>query len=432
MTDNSLLARSDRLWTGADSIHDPQHHPFATLDQIDEISEGVAVYKNWSNIVVTTTSEGMVLGDTGAFVPLAQERAHGAVRAFTDQPLHTAVYTHGHADHAYGLPIFLEEAERAGRARPDIIGHENVRCRMERYNLTAGFNAVINTRQFSRPTQWPTDPIFPSTEYRERLSLRVGETLFELHHAKGETDDHTWIYQPDKGVLHTGDLFIWSVPNAGNPQKVQRYCAEWISALREMAALRPRFLCPGHGLPIAGEERVRQALLETADYLESLWRQTVDLMNQGASVDDCIHTVRPPSALADRPFLQPIYDEPEFVVRNLWRCYGGWYSGTASELKPASMAEQGREIAELAGGMAALLERASRLSQGGGHRLASHLVDWAAAAEPESAEVHRVRAEVYRARLERETSTMARGIFGAAMRESENWATRGSAHATEE
>lgn len=43
------------------------------------------------------------------------------------------------------------------------------------------------------------------------------------------------------------------------------------------------------------------------------------MMKEGATLDEILHTVRPPQALEDRPHLQPVYDEPELVVRNVWR-----------------------------------------------------------------------------------------------------------------
>ena len=57
-----------------------------------------------------------------------------------------------------------------------------------------------------------------------------------------------------------------------------------------------------------------------------------------------------PDHLRDRPWLQPVYDEPEFIVHNVWRLYGGWYDGNPATLKPASEAALATEIAELAGG----------------------------------------------------------------------------------
>jgi hypothetical protein len=36
--------------------------------------------------------------------------------------------------------------------------------------------------------------------------------------------------------------------------------------------------------------------------------------------------------LLERPYLRPVYDEPEFVVRTVWRLYGGWYDGNPAHL----------------------------------------------------------------------------------------------------
>ncbi len=91
-----------------------------------------------------------------------------------------------------------------------------------------------------------------------------------------------------------------------------------------------------------GADRVRQALTDTADLLDSLVDQTLDLMNAGARLDEVIHTVRAPAHLADRPYLRPVYDEPEFVVRNVWRLYGGWWDGNPATLKPAPERGAGR------------------------------------------------------------------------------------------
>ena len=39
-----------------------------------------------------------------------------------------------------------------------------------------------------------------------------------------------------------------------------------------------------------------------------------------------------PDALLARPFLRPVYDDPAFVVRNVWRRYGGWWDGNPARL----------------------------------------------------------------------------------------------------
>src|SRR3546814_13348953 len=78
--------------------------------------------------------------------------------------------------------------------------------------------------------------------------------------------------------------------------------------------------------------------------------RSLALMNSGARLDEIVHTVEAPAHLLEKPYLKPVYDEPEFVVRNLWRLYGGWYDGNPAHLKPAADAVLAAEIAALAGG----------------------------------------------------------------------------------
>jgi alkyl sulfatase BDS1-like metallo-beta-lactamase superfamily hydrolase len=114
---------------------------------------------------------------------------------------------------------------------------------------------------------------------------------------------------------------------------------------------------------------------------------------------------------------RPVYDEPEFIVRNVWRLYGGWYGGNPAELRPAREAELGTELARLAGGAARLAARAEELSRAGEHRLACHLAEWAGLAAPNDAAIARLRAEIYTRRANAKSSLMAKGVFNFAARE---------------
>ena len=209
-------------------------------------------------------------------------------------------------------------------------------ARFDRYVLTAGYNEVINQRQFGLPDlRWPREYRYPDETYADATRLEVGGLELRLTHCKGETDDHTYTWVPERKVLCCGDLFIWASPNAGNPQKVQRYPREWAAGLRTMAGLGAEIMLPGHGVPVIGADRIRQALTDSADLLDHLHDETVAMMNAGARLDEIVHTVRGPQHLLDRPYLRPVYDEPEFVVRNVWRLYGGWWDGDPAHLKPA-------------------------------------------------------------------------------------------------
>jgi alkyl sulfatase BDS1-like metallo-beta-lactamase superfamily hydrolase len=140
-------------------------------------------------------------------------------------------------------------------------------------------------------------------------------------------------------------------------------------------------------------------------------------MNQGARLNDIVHTVKIDQAVLEKAYLKPMYDEPEFVVRNIWRLYGGWYDGNPANLKPAREAALAAELAQLAGGAARLAERALALLESD-VRVACHLAELAVQAEPDNAHAHAIRAEVFQRRRDGETSLMAKGIFGYAANES--------------
>ena len=256
-----------------------------------ELTELLFVHA-FANVTAVRAEGGLVLIDTGNY--RARDKTFAAVRGWDDRPLAAAVYTHGHVDHACGLPPFLTEAAARGRPRPRIVGHRDVARRFDRYRATAPWNGLINARQFSIAASWPTEYDYPDTIYDATHRLEIGDLALELTHARGETDDATWVWWPARRVLFTGDLFFWVAPNAGNPQKVQRYAGEWAVALRAMAERAAEVLVPGHGVPIVGAGRVRQALEDTAEWLETLERETVARMNAGATLEQILAEVPPP------------------------------------------------------------------------------------------------------------------------------------------
>jgi Alkyl sulfatase dimerisation len=140
-----------------------------------------------------------------------------------------------------------------------------------------------------------------------------------------------------------------------------------------LGRLRP----PRLPIPPAGaQQRIGQSLLD------AIVRQTFTAMNDGAPPHvDIVRRVKLPETASPR--LKPVYDEAEFIVRNVIRYYGGWWSGRPSELKPAQREPLACEIDTLAGGAGVLLRRARELAAAGEMRLACHLADYALEAAPE-------------------------------------------------
>ena len=364
---------------------------------------------SFANVAAFETDEGLLLIDAGMRV--MGPAIYASIRARSQLPLNTVVFTHGHVDHAFGLDAWLAETDPK---RPRIVGHRNVRARFERYAKMSRLNSRINAVQFGlTEVAWPTEFFYPDTVYDDALTLTLGGETFELIHTRGESDDATWVWAPARKVLCTGDFWIGSAPNCGNPQKVQRYAEDWEATLRTMAELGAEVLLPGHGAPIMGASEIRTALLDAADYLRSIIDTTLEGLERGLTHDAIVARVRIPEALASKPYLKPSYDRPEFIARNVIRLHAGWWNGLPADLLPSLPDQRARAIAELAGGVAALVARANALAVTD-PPLACHLAEWAQLADPTDRSANEAVRDIFTRRAESEPSLMARNIFRAA------------------
>lgn len=411
-------------------------------NELSELASDLALVESFSHVAIWDLGGELVCFDTSGAHTGAD--VVSAIRGWRPHdPMSHLVYTHGHADHVGGSGFFAADAHERGYAQR-VIAHVNVADRLDRYDLTAQWNIHINARQFGglrgelnlQVGESDTGkPIAARPGSRRFLPAAVQRPTFEIEdtavitfdsgaamhliHDRGETDDHLWTWVPDRRWIFSGDFVIWNFPNAGNPQKVQRFPADWAAALRKMRALQPELLVPAHGLPISGQARIARVLDDIATALETLHSDVLAMMNAGESLDTIVHTVRVPDDTLAKPYLRPLYDEPEFVIRNIWRLYGGWWDGAPSRLKPSPDDQLAAVVTQLAGGSQTMAERAQRAADDGDFRLACHLIDFAAAADPDNRDIHARRADIYLRRRKVETSLMAKGIFLGAAKESQ-------------
>jgi glyoxylase-like metal-dependent hydrolase (beta-lactamase superfamily II) len=402
--------QGDERLMGGDSLN-------ALAPKVSEFYGPVLSILTFANSHVVDTSDGLVMIDCGtrfaapAIGKICRKRLPG-------KTLHTVIYTHGHIDHV--------SAQHTGYPEPfRVVAHENLPPRFDRYKKTNGYNTVINSRQFQLPPdiyKFPNEFRYPDVTYSDYHRFDVGGETFELYHGKGETDDATIVWMPKRRFLFCGDFFIWNAPNAGNPQKVQRFPEEWAQAARKILDLRPVIVFPGHGPPIIGEARCQEAFSNQATLLEGICTFTLEGINAGKSMGDIMRTVPVPQSLVSLPYLQPKYDDPRWFVASLWRRYAGWYTFDVRHLLPVSSTAVGSELAKIAGSADRLASHAKNiLDSGDPERLgvALEIAEYAAAAAGASTETHRIRANILRAMEKRETSLMASSIYRAAASDSE-------------
>ena len=394
-----------------------EHHPVhAFIDGSTEINENLLAFKGIAGFYVLDTEDGLVLLDTGSILDV--DRAFEDIRNWRpDAPLKAAIYTHHHVDHVFAVEKFDHEADSLNRDRPIVYAHKLLPDHFDRYKKTLGWNTAINRRQFAINVpqfSWPDSYRYPDILVDEKMSFKVGETEFFLNPARGETDDHLWAYIPQEKILLPGDLFIWAVPNGGNPQKVQRYISDWATALREMAELDVEIMLPGHGYPMFGAEIIKKALETTATFLDDIEEQVLSFMNRGKTLDFVIHNVKFDTVAMKLPWLKPVYDDPQFLIRMIWRRYGGWWDGEYDRLFPTPRSEEAKKWLELVGSLDKIIDQALVESEAGNHNIAAHLIETALHANPDSENVHSARIKIFSSFSKIQSSSMGRNILNHA------------------
>lgn len=184
---------------------------------------------------------GLVVGADSALVvdtgsTPAQGRAiRESVRAVTAVPVSTAVTTHWHYDHAFGLAAFDDVL---------TIGHESV---AERIVSSAG-DPDSQIAQTARDLGFdPAGLVAPRRQIAVATAVDLGGRRVEIAHlGQGHTDGDLVVVVADAGVVFAGDL----VESAGAPWfGPDSFPHEWAATLDGVIGLMTEGsrLVPGHG-----------------------------------------------------------------------------------------------------------------------------------------------------------------------------------------
>ena len=371
--------------------------------ELYEVSKNLAFIKNFGNIAVFKNGSRGLLIDTGMGVSSIQ--VVEKLKEWGISSIDYVIYTHGHVDHVTGTEYITNSFE----GETNIIAHKNVTKRFDRYKKTTGYNGIINQRQFGLPSPvFPNDFIYPDITYSDEYEIEFNDSILTLTHGKGETDDATYIYSNKEDALFTGDFFIWSLPNAGNPSKAQRYVGFWGEVLKKMSEYNAEYLFPGHGPLIKGKKTIKEMLLDTSSCLLWIEENVLNLMNKGYTLREIQSEVVFPDKYL-KPYLISTYDDFSFLINSVWRQYGGWYSGIPSELKPPKLEDIGRTYIDMAGNEESLLKFLESLVKSEKYKEASVIVD--AASSVNSNFFSDIKKQIYLKLAEQEPSLMAKGIY---------------------
>ena len=204
-----------------------------------KVKDGIYVYaakEGNSTCSVVLTEEGPVIIDTCQRPP-DTHRLMAGVKKLTDKPVRFVIDTEVHNDHTFGHWVFsppavVINAEGAGTAmrkgfdpkRVETLAAESP----EMGEAVKGYKMVV-----------------PQIEYRNRMTINLGERTFELLYLKNvHSEADTAIWLPKERVL-----FAASAANVKSIINLRPFVRipDVLASYKLMKSLNPEIVVPGHG-----------------------------------------------------------------------------------------------------------------------------------------------------------------------------------------
>ena len=241
--------------------------------EFKKIKDGIYVYAgqlNDANVTIIQAQEGIVLIDTGQ-TPKDSHVVMAALKKLTSQPVRFIIHTEPHSDHTVGNFVFSPPAI--------IVAHEGATDSMKKaYNP-----AIIEKRMAASPEMRDAYKGFrlvpPHLEYRDKMTLNVGERSLELYYLRNvHSEADTAIWLPKERVIFTAASV--TVKRFGNHRPFVSI-PDTLSAIKMMKGLNPEIVVPGHGDP--GTAKI---LDDMEKYYTLLLERVSEMVKAGKSLDE--------------------------------------------------------------------------------------------------------------------------------------------------
>jgi alkyl sulfatase BDS1-like metallo-beta-lactamase superfamily hydrolase len=370
-------------------LHSTEWLPSKPAEQVND-----HIWMSRSNsypYLVTSDSGDLVINTGTSFQgPRHRERFEQAIGRPLD--VKVVVLTQSHPDHVGGRSAFTDPGA-------ELIAHQRVpQTILERRAIAPYLNQRITANMFERrhvegePEQstgprmkWDVEdqPITLSVD--DHLEFEVGGRRYEaLSVPGGETLDGLAVWLPEEKTVWIGNLMgaLWgALPHLSTIRGDRpRSAMLFIKSVQRVLDLGPELLLSGHDLPIRGAENIQAQVGKVLDAVRYIHDTTIEGMNAGKSLPQLMGEVSLP------PELEPNTGRAMtgWQVRAVWEEYIGWFKAeTLTELYPVAPGAIWPELAELAGGVDVLVERARAHVEAGEPVEALHFTDIALGADPE-------------------------------------------------
>ena len=339
--------------------------------------------------------DGVIIVDPGQAPPFAA-KVRAEFDKITAKPVKAIIYTHGHGDHTNGAPPFFQPgkgievwarsnfgSEQAllaqkglgGGMRPansqgfDLLPEQKIGigiaippARRPQGNMMQDGLRRPADAAARRPGGVPVPPTHTFAE--ERKKLEIAGVKLELVAAPGETADQLYVWLPDQRVVFAGDNFYQSWPNV-YPLRgtARRSLRDWIASADKMVRENPLHVVGGHTTPML--DNAVEVLTNQRDAMQWVLDRTIEGMRRFMTPDELVAYAALPERFAKLDYLADYYGTVEGTVRDVYAQDLGWFDGDPLSLHRESPRKQSERMAELAGGVDALLQKAEAAMSGG-------------------------------------------------------------------
>jgi glyoxylase-like metal-dependent hydrolase (beta-lactamase superfamily II) len=209
--------------------------------------------RGWnSNSTFVVTRDGVLVVDSGSSETIGKALRQVIAKA-TDKPIRWIINTHGHGDHWLGNAALAD-------GKTEIIASSTVRNRIDK----EGSDWVARFNTMTDGATGASKVVKPNQVYDARVAIAFGELKAELlPSGDGHSPGDLAVWLPQQKVLIGGDVLYTERAPATFDSKLPH----WIAFLKELEALKPVKIVPGHG-PVADGAAVGYLRA----YFEDLWK----------------------------------------------------------------------------------------------------------------------------------------------------------------
>jgi cyclase len=184
------------------------------------------------------TQEGVVMIDS-CNSPVDSRRMLATIKKVTDKPIVFLIDTETHNDHTANHFVFSPPAT--------IINHEGAGVAMRKgFDPKRGETLAAKSPELREAVQG-YKMIAPQIEYKDRMTINLGERTFELIYLKNvHSEADTAIWLPKERVLFAAAAAVVRGLQNLRPSVV---IADVLASYKLMKALNPEVVITGHGPP---------------------------------------------------------------------------------------------------------------------------------------------------------------------------------------